>query len=125
MAIKGFQELLAEANAAIESISVLEAVELVDGGQVVFVDVREGEERAKGAIPGSVHVPRGFLEFVADPGGPMHQPELSSGRRLILVCASGGRSALATKTLKDMGIANVANMVGGMQAWMQAGGPME
>ena len=125
MLIKGFQELLAEANAAIESISVQEAVSLVGGGQVVFVDVREGEERAQGAIPGSVHVPRGFLEFVADPVSPMHKPELSSGRRLILVCGSGGRSALATKTLKDMGIANAANMVGGMQAWMQAGGPME
>ncbi|HUI18781.1 MAG TPA: rhodanese-like domain-containing protein, partial [Alphaproteobacteria bacterium] len=67
----------------------------------------------------------GFLEFIADPESPMHKPALSSGRRLILYCASGGRSALAAKTLRDMGIAQVCHMAGGFGGWVQSGGPAE
>ena len=122
---KGFKQLMAEANAEIETISVHEAKELFDGGGVVFVDVRESEERARGAIPGSVHAPRGFLEFLVDPESPMHVPELSAGKRLILYCASGGRSTLATKTLFDMGIKDAAHIAGGYTAWVEAGGPTE
>ncbi|MFI4986762.1 MAG: rhodanese-like domain-containing protein [Alphaproteobacteria bacterium] len=121
---KGFKELLAEANAAVESISAAEARQLLEAGGAVFVDVREGSEHAEGHIPSSVSVPRGFLEFIADPTAPMHNPALSSGKRLVLYCASGGRSALAAKTLADMGIANVCHMAGGFGAWVQAGGPV-
>ena len=78
-----------------------------------------------GAIAGAVAAPRGFLEFIADPTSPMHNPALSSGKRLVVYCASGGRSALATKTLQDMGYAEVANLTGGYQAWTGTGGPTE
>ena len=118
--------MVAEANAAVGTLEVEEAKQLVGRDDVVFVDVREGGELAtQGKIPGAVHTPRGLLEFYADPSAPYHKPELGSGKRLVVYCASGGRSALAAKTLKDMGIANVANMLGGFTAWQQAGGKIE
>lgn len=125
MSGKGFKELLAEANGMIESITTEEAAGKLDDPDTVFVDVRESGERAKtGGIPGSVHVPRGFLEFMADPSSPNHKPELSSGKTLVIYCASGGRSALAGKTLKEMGIDKVINLVGGFNGWQQQGGPV-
>jgi len=125
MPTKGFKQLLTEANAAIETMSVADAHKLHGHGDVVFVDVREGTEYAQGHISGAISAPRGFLEFIADPESPMHKPELASGKRLVLYCGSGGRSTLATKTLNDMGIKNVANMAGGFTAWSQAGGPID
>jgi rhodanese-related sulfurtransferase len=122
---KGFKQLLAEANAVIETVSIIDARRLHEQGDAVFVDIRDGGERAQGRIPGSVHAPRGFLEFIADPEGPMHNPAFASGKRLVLYCASGGRSALAAKTLHDMGVANVSHMAGGFGAWAQSGGPVE
>ena len=116
-------QLIGEALAEIASISVDEALTLVDGGDAVFVDVRERAEHDAGAIAGAVAAPRGFLEFVADPTSPMHNAALSSGKRLVIYCASGGRSALAAKTLQDMGYSEVANLTGGFQAWTEAGGP--
>ena len=98
MVTKGFKELLADANAEIEAISAEQAMEMASSDDVVFVDVREAQENQAGAIPGSVHAPRGFLEFIADPGGPMHKPEFASGKQLVLYCATGGRSALAAQT---------------------------
>jgi rhodanese-related sulfurtransferase len=65
------------------------------------------------------------LEFIADPQGPMHNPALAAGKRVIVYCGSGGRSALAAKTLVDMGVGQVANLVGGFQAWVQSGGDVE
>jgi rhodanese-related sulfurtransferase len=124
--VKRAAELVAEANAAVGTLDVEEAKKLLGRGDVVFVDVREGAElAAQGKIPGAVHAPRGHLEFFADPSAPYHKPELGSGKRLLVYCASGGRSALAAKTLKDMGIANVANMLGGFTAWQQQGGDIE
>ena len=78
---------------------------------------------SSGGLPGSVHVPRGLLEFIADPESPMHKSELSSGRQLVLYCASGGRSALAAKTLQDMGLSNICHIAGGFTAWVDIGGP--
>lgn len=125
MSGKGFKALMAEANAVIDVVSAQEAKWLTGQDDVVFVDVRESEERARGFIPGSVHVPRGFLEFIADPDGPMHNPALTPDKRLVVYCASGGRSTLAAKTFKDMGFAKVTNLVGGLQAWVQSGGGLE
>ena len=122
MVTKGFKDLMAEANAAIEVVSAQDAAALLGRDDVVFIDVREAHERAKGTIPTSVHAPRGFLEFIADPEGPMHHPAFASGRKLVVFCGSGGRSTLAAKTLTDMGIADVVNLTGGFQAWVQAGG---
>jgi rhodanese-related sulfurtransferase len=124
--VKRAAEMVAEANAAVGTLTVAEAKSLVGRDDVVFVDVREGGELAtQGKIPGAIHAPRGLLEFYADPSTPYHKPELGSGKRLVVYCASGGRSALAARTLKEMGIDNVANMVGGFTAWQQEGGDIE
>ena len=122
MVTKGFKDLLAEAGAAVNSISTGDALGLVGNDDVVFVDVREAHEHAKGSVPGAVHAPRGFLEFIADPDGPMHNPAFASGKKLVVFCGSGGRSMLACKTLTDMGLSGVVNLDGGFQAWAQAGG---
>ena len=124
--VKRAAEMVAEANAAVGTIDVEEAKGLLGRDDVVFVDVREGAELvSQGKIPGAVHAPRGHLEFFADPSAPSHKPELGSGKRLVLYCGSGARSALAAKTLKDMGIGNIANMLGGFTAWQQGGGKVE
>ena len=123
MVTRGFRQMLAEANAVIETISVHDAQALVGDADVVFVDVRETVERqASGGIKDSVHAPRGFLEFIADPEGPMHDPALSPDKRLVVYCGSGGRSLLAAKTLHDMGFPRVCSLGGGFSAWMNAGG---
>jgi rhodanese-related sulfurtransferase len=124
--VKRAAEMVAEANAAVGTLTVEQAKRLVGEEDVVFVDVREGAElAARGKIPGAVHASRSHLEFYADPSAPAHKPELGSGKRLVVYCGSGGRSALAAKTLKDMGIDNVANLLGGFTAWQQAGGEIE
>lgn len=123
--VTGIMQLIGEAQAEITSISVDQALARVGDADTVFVDVRERAEHDAGAIAGAEAVPRGFLEFIADPASPMHNPALASGKTLVVYCGSGGRSALATKTLQDMGIANVVNLTGGFQAWSEAGGPTE
>jgi rhodanese-related sulfurtransferase len=124
--VKKAADLVAEANAAVGTLSAAEAKQLLGRDDVLFVDVRDGAELARhGKIPGAVHAPRAFLEFYADPASPSHKPELASGKRLVLYCGSGARSALAAKTLKDMGVDNVVNLVGGFGAWEQAGGDIE
>jgi rhodanese-related sulfurtransferase len=112
MVTKGVRQLLMEANDAADTIGAPEALELLGQEDVVFVDVRESHERAQGFVAGSIHAPRGFLEFIADPEGPMHNSAFTSGKRLILYCGSGTRSALAGKTLCDMGLSNLANLAG-------------
>lgn len=120
------KQMLTSANAVIDTITVKEAMTLFDSNDAVFVDIRDASERTKnGAIPGAVHAPRGHLEFHADPATEIHKPIFSSGESLVLYCASGGRSTLATKTLLDMGITNVAHIAGGFSAWKEAGGAVE
>ncbi|WP_422366045.1 rhodanese-like domain-containing protein [Pelagibius sp.] len=122
---KGFKSLLAEANAVIDAASVQDAQDMLGDADVSFIDLREREELAQGTIPGAAHVPRGLLEFVADPESPMHNPAFDPDRQLVVFCASGGRSALAAKTLKDMGFPRVVNLIGGFQAWAEAEAPVE
>lgn len=118
---RGFKALLAEANAVIETVSVQDLPYHLDDPEALLVDVRETVEReSQGAIPGSVHVPRGMLEFHADPESPVYNDALSPARKLVLYCGSGGRSALAAKTLIDMGYGEVASLAGGFAAWRQA-----
>ena len=120
----GFKAMLGEANAQIDTVSAEKAREYVGDENILFVDVRETQEvESSGRLPGSVHVPRGLLEFIADPDSPMHKAELSSGKQLVLYCASGGRSALAAKTLQDMGLPNVCHIAGGFTAWVDIDGP--
>lgn len=118
---RGFKDMLAEANAVIETVSVQDLPYHLDDPDVVVVDVRDGTEREQeGAIPGSIHVTRGMLEFAADPESPVHNDALAPDRHIILYCGTGGRSALAAKTLLDMGYTDVASLAGGFAAWRQA-----
>ncbi len=121
---KGFKQMIAEANAAIETISVHDAIALVGDASVLFLDVRETQELSAGFAPGALHVPRGFLEFYADPESPMHKSDIARADRIVVYCASGGRSTLACKTLVDMGFGKVLNLAGGMAAWKAANGPV-
>ncbi len=117
----GFKAMLAEANAIIETVSIQDLPYLLDDPEVVVVDVRETVEREKdGMIPGSVHAPRGLLEFQADPESPAYNSDLKPDKRLVLYCGTGGRSALAAKTLLDMGYDEVASLAGGYSAWQTA-----
>ena len=116
------KDLVAEATKHIETISADEAVKLVGKPDVVFIDLREPEELQKGGrLTGAVHVPRGLLEFQVDPTSPAHKPELGGAKKLVLFCGSGSRSALAAKSLKDMGVESVAHVAGGFPALQKAG----
>ncbi len=120
------KQLLASANAVIDTIAVHDAIDSVASPDHAFIDLRDSSERAKsGEIPGAIHAPRGHLEFYADPAAAMHNPVFASGKTLVIYCASGGRSTLATKTLVDMGVPNVVNLAGGFAAWKEAGGPID
>ena len=117
--------LLAAANAEVPRISPDEARKMVAEQNAVIVDVRDKPElQTSGKIPGSVHIPRGMLEFRADAETPYHDANLSKDRPIILHCASGGRSALSGQTLRNMGYQNVYNL-GGFKDWVEAGGDVE
>jgi rhodanese-related sulfurtransferase len=123
--MKTVQTMLAEAEAAVPRIGLDEAKGLVGRADVLFLDVREpAEVAASGKVPGAVAIPRGLVEFRADPASAMHLPEFDRSKTVVTYCASGGRSALVGKTLKDMGYTNVRNL-GGFKGWVDAGGPVE
>jgi rhodanese-related sulfurtransferase len=104
------KDMLAQANAAVPRLDSAQVRELANRAEVLFVDVRDAAEvQATGKIKGAVHVPRGMLEFRADPESPYYDRSLDRDRALVLYCASGGRSALSGKTLKDLGYAKVYN----------------
>ncbi len=123
---KGYKQLVAEANSAIETIQAAEAVKQFQREEVVFIDIRDLPELERdGKIPGAVHASRGMLEFHVDPESPYYKDVFASGKKLILYCATGGRSALATQRLQEMGLHRVAHVGGGMKAWKEANGPVE
>lgn len=123
--MKTVQSMLAEADAAVPRISPDEAKALVGKANVLFLDVREpAEVAASGKVPGAVAVPRGLVEFRADSASPMHDAAFDKTKTVVAYCASGGRSALVGKVLKDMGYADVRNL-GGFKGWLEAGGPVE
>jgi len=124
MAGRRAEDFLAEARQQVESITPDEAAKLLHRDDVLFVDVREETERRQGTIPGSVHVPRGFLEWYADPTLPVHRSELSPDKTLVVFCAAGGRSLLAARTLKEMGYPKVLSLEGGFNAWREKGLPV-
>lgn len=126
MSLKSATDLVKEAKQQVENLSPQQVHEEVSNGHATLIDLRESEElKQSGKIPQAVHAPRGMLEFYADPALPYHKPEFDKSRRLILHCASGGRSALAACTLKEMGYQNVAHLDGGIKAWKEAGMPLE
>ena len=98
----------------------------VAAGTAQFLDIRDIRElKREGRIPGALHAPRGMLEFWLDPASPYHKPEFITDKKLILFCAGAWRSALAVKTLQDMGFENIAEMEGGFGAWKQRGALIE
>jgi len=123
---KSAAELVAEAKAQIENLDSDAVESEIAAGDVLLVDIRDAPELdSAGRIPGSIHIPRGMLEFRADPSTPYHQEPLDPSRRVILHCGTGGRSALAAVTLKEMGYERVAHLDGGFNAWKDAGKPTE
>lgn len=119
------KDMLAAANSEVPRISADEAKRMVREQNAIIVDVRDSAElAAQGKIPGSVNIPRGMLEFRADPTSQYHDANLSADRPVILHCASGGRSALSGVTLHQMGYKNVYNL-GGFKDWVDAGGEVE
>lgn len=123
---KGYKQLLAEAGAEITAVEPAEALSLRARDDVVFVDLRDPRERERdGSIPGAFSCPRGMLEFWVDPESPYAKAVFQEPKRFVFFCASGWRSALATKTVQDMGMENVAHLAGGFGAWKAAGGAVE
>jgi len=117
------KDLVAAAHAVVPGISPQDAQAKMAQG-ALLLDVRDGTElAASGTAEGAHHVPRGILEFRADPESPLHDSELRADRPVILFCAAGGRAALAGKTLKEMGFAEVYNL-GGFKDWKDAGAPV-
>ena len=117
-------ELVKSAAAQLEQVAPQAAADERAAGSAVFIDVRESEEWQHGHIEGSVPAPRGLLEYFIDPTSPRHKKELDPARRVIVVCASGARAALAGVTMKDMGYEDVAVLAGGLKAWTAAGLPV-
>ncbi|MEA2794171.1 MAG: hypothetical protein QOI87_1551 [Bradyrhizobium sp.] len=114
------KQMLEAANAAVPKITPDQASDMIKKGDTLVVDVRDAPEvAASGKIAGAVNVSRGMLEFRADPESPYHDENFDKGKTVILYCASGGRSALAGKVLKDMGYDKVYN-VGGFKDWTGA-----
>jgi rhodanese-related sulfurtransferase len=123
---KGFRQMLAEAEAEIETLSPAEAIPLQGDPAVVFVDLRDPREvEREGRIPGAFSCTRGMLEFWIDPDSPYHKPVFAENKRFVFYCAGGWRSALAAKNAHDMGLAKVAHVGGGFGAWREAGGPTD
>jgi rhodanese-related sulfurtransferase len=123
---RGYKALLAEAKRDIEEIPAADALKLQNDPDVVIVDLRDPRElEIEGRIPGSFHCPRGMLEFWVDPESPYYKPVFGEAKKYVFHCAAGWRSALATKTVQDMGLSRVAHIDGGFKAWKEAGGPVE
>ena len=119
------KQMLEAANAAVPRITPAQAREMIAKGNTLVVDVRDAPEVEKsGKVAGAVHVSRGMLEFRADSESPYHDKNFSKDRTLILYCASGGRSALSGKVLKDMGYDRVYNL-GAYKDWAESGGAVE
>lgn len=123
---KGFKELVAEAKSEVKIYTPADVVDRVGDDDAVFVDVREMAELVKnGQVPGAIHAPRGMLEFHIDPESPYFMEQFGDDKEFIFYCAVGGRSALAAKTAKEMGLTEVASVDGGFNAWKESGGPVE
>ncbi|MFD2181786.1 rhodanese-like domain-containing protein [Rhodoplanes azumiensis] len=119
------KDMLAAANAVVPKITPDEAKRMMADGAVLVVDVRDAPElAASGKVPGAMHVSRGMLEFRADPESPYHDKAFDKAKPVILYCASGGRSALAGKVLKDFGYERVFNL-GAFKDWVAAGGAID
>ncbi len=123
---KGIKALVKEAYEKVETWTVDDAIRRVNDEDIQLVDIRDIRELwREGTVPGSVHAPRGMLEFWIDPDSPYHREVFATEKKLVFFCAAGWRSALAGKTVQEMGLANVAHIDGGFKAWKERGGPVE
>ena len=119
------KQMVEAANAEVPRITVAQAREMIAKGNTLVVDVRDAPEVEKsGKVAGALNVSRGMLEFRADPESPYHDKNFAKERTIIVYCASGGRSALSGKVLKDMGYENVYNL-GAFKDWVDAGGVID
>jgi rhodanese-related sulfurtransferase len=122
---KTHQQLIEEARARINTLTLAEAKAKYDDPNVVFVDIRDVRElEREGIIPGAFHAPRGMLEFWVDPSSPYYKEIFGSGKEFIFYCASAWRSSLATAAVQDMGLSPVAHLEGGFKAWKEADLPV-
>ena len=119
-------QMVAEARARITEVETPDAIAMLDDPDVVIVDIRDIRERQRsGFIPGSVHAPRGMIEFWVDPDSPYHKDVFAQeGKRYLFHCASGWRSALTVATLQDMGF-EASHLREGFSTWEAQGGPVE
>lgn len=123
---KGYRQLVDEAMAQVTTYTVAQVRERMGDPAMQIVDIRDVRELGDGTIVGALHAPRGMLEFWVDPASPYHKPALSDeSREYVLFCGAGWRSALATKSLQDMGMTNVAHIEGGWADWTRSGSPTE
>jgi rhodanese-related sulfurtransferase len=119
------KQMIEAADVVVPRISPEEARQLISGGDVLVVDVRDAPEVAReGKVAGAINISRGMLEFRADPSSASHDPQFRMDRPLIVYCASGGRSALGGKALKELGFEQVYNL-GGFKAWVESGGAVD
>ena len=119
-------EMIAATRLLIDRVSVHEAAELQRLDAAILIDLRDVRELQKlGTVANSFHAPRGMLEFWADPDSPYHKPIFRTDKKLILFCASGLRSALAVRTLQEMGMKNVLDMEGGFTEWRMQDLPVD
>src|SRR6056297_3347625 len=123
---KSAKDIVKDAMERVPAISAEEALALSGSPDHVFVDLRDGTEQTKtGTIPGAVASSRGMLEFHIDPESPAHKPAFNQDKTYVFYCASGGRSVMAEQVAKEMGLAPVVNLRGGVGAWTKAGGALE
>jgi rhodanese-related sulfurtransferase len=119
------KQMMEDANAVVPRITPGQAKEMIAKGNTLVVDVRDAPELAQaGKVPGALHVSRGMLEFRADPESPYHDKSFARDKTVIVYCASGGRSALSGKALKDLGYEQVYNL-GAFKDWVEGGGAVE
>jgi rhodanese-related sulfurtransferase len=122
----GHKQLMAEAEAEVSQVEAADAIGMLGRDDVVIVDIRDIRELYReGRIPGSLHAPRGMLEFWVDPESPYHKPVFAADKTFVIQCATGWRSLLATQILQRMGLHPVLNLKGGFSAWKAAQGPVE
>lgn len=123
---KSSKQLVEEAKAKIQTLSLDDAKDKFGNEDVLFVDIRDVRElEREGKIPGALHAPRGMLEFWVDPDSPYFKPVFAEEKQFILYCQSSWRSALATAALQDMGLTTVCHFDGGYGNWKKSGGPTE
>ena len=123
---KGYKELVAEAEAQVETISMDDAMALHGDSDVIFVDLRDVRElQREGFIPNAFHAPRGMLEFWIDPDSPYYKDIFASGKKFVFYCNLGWRSAMAAQVVQQMGLTPVCHIEGGFDAGKAAGGPVE